>query len=641
VTTLELDPLGRDAAQQLVEHLPPSVHGFLLDRAEGNPFFVEELTESLVDQGVLTQRDGAWEVVDLPDGSVTPDSVRGVLAARIDLLPSREKAALQAAAVIGRVFWEGPVRRLIGDDADFALLEERDFIRRSGASRIEGEREHTIKHSLTREAAYAGIPKARRARLHAAFAEWIEGRREGGDELASLLAHHYAEAVRPEDADLAWSGAEGEHARLRKRAVTWLRRAATLAVRRYEIEDAVELLERAVELEDDRAVLAEIWREIGYANALRFAGVPFVDAMERSIELSDDREARADAYSVLAFQTSIRSGMWQSRPEDVVVQRWIDAALELAPPGSPARARALIANANWSSEGGAETSREGSALADALGDPELRSYAWAACAIVDFEGGAYEAAANWAQRRFDLEPQISDPDHLVELRETAAPAVAALGRMGEARRLAQEHVDLAQTLSTHHKVHAVALVAEMEELAGGWSAIRQLEPEIMARVQANLETPCIRNSRTLLLAAVARAVDGDEAAARELEGFAREIETTGYGPALLSPRIRLALLRGEIGDVDRLATPLARHRMTFGLPLIAATLDALAVLRKRDLIEGHAEMYVRPRTYLEPFALRALGIVRDDDALLARSAERFAELGLDWYAAQTPALIST
>ena len=146
---------------------------------------------------MLTPRNGRWAAVELPERVATPDSVRGVLAARIDLLPAREKSALQAAAVIGRAFWEGPVRELIGDDADFALLEERDFIRRSAESRVQGEREHTIKHALTREAAYAGIPKAQRARLHAAFAEWIERRREGVDELASLLAHHYAEAVRP------------------------------------------------------------------------------------------------------------------------------------------------------------------------------------------------------------------------------------------------------------------------------------------------------------------------------------------------------------------------------------------------------------------------------------------------------------
>jgi class 3 adenylate cyclase len=439
VTTLELEPLAREAAQQLVGDLPASLHEFLLDRAEGNPFFVEELTESLVDRGVLAERDGRWEALDVPDALGTPDSVRGVLEARIDLLPAPEKAALQAAAVIGRAFWEGPVRELIGGDADFALLEERDFIRRSPETRIEGEREHTIKHALTREAAYAGIPKAHRARLHAAFAEWIE-RREGADELASLLAHHYAEAVRAQDADLAWAGAEDEYARLQRRAVAWLRRAGTLAVRRYEIEDGIALLERALKFEDDVAVRTDLWREIGYANAIRFAGDAFVQAMQNSLEVCVDRAACADTYSVLAFQTSIRSGMWQERPDDAVVEEWIDRALELAAPDSPAYARALIARANWSREAGLEASREGSALAEQLGDPELRSYAWAACATVDFDNGAFEDAANWALRRFELEPEISDPDHLVELRETAAPAVAALGRLREARRLAVEHV---------------------------------------------------------------------------------------------------------------------------------------------------------------------------------------------------------
>jgi hypothetical protein len=489
--------------------------------------------------------------------------------------------------------------------------------------------------------AYSGIPKARRARLHAAFAGWLEQRRERADELASLLAHHYAEAVRPEDVDLAWTGAQDEWARLRGRAVQWLSRAGELAMRRYEIEDGITLLERALELEDDPAVRAELWREIGFGNALRFAGDAFVTAMQNSIELSVDRSARADTYSVLAFQTSIRSGMWQSRPEDAVVEGWIDTALELAAPGSPARARALIARANWSSEAGFEASREGSALAEQLGDPELRSYAWAGRATVDFERGAFEDAANWAQRRFDLESEISDPDHLVELRETAAPAVAALGRLREARRLADEHLELSATLTPHHRVHGVALVAEIEEVAGDWPTIAQLEPEILARVRSNLETPCIRNSRTLLLAAISRAVAGDDAASRELELFADEIETAGYAPALLSPRIRLALVRRELTDVERLVPQGARHRLTFALPLVAATLDALAALRRRELVEEYAGRYVQPHTYLEPFALRALAIVREDEGLLAQADERFATLGLDWYAAQTPALLST
>src|SRR5438876_1187065 len=95
---------------------------------------------------------------------------------------------------------------------------------------MEGEREYVFKHALTREVAYASVPKARRAHLHAAFAEWLEQLGKE-DELAPLLAHHYAEAVRVEDADLAWSDDADELARLRRKAARWLRRAAFLRSR--------------------------------------------------------------------------------------------------------------------------------------------------------------------------------------------------------------------------------------------------------------------------------------------------------------------------------------------------------------------------------------------------------------------------
>ena len=107
--------------------------------------------------------------------------MQAVLAARIDLLPAAEKAALQAAAVIGRVFWTGPIYELVGGAPDFDLLAERDFVRRRPGSSLSGEREYAIKHALTREVAYASLPKARRARLHAAFAGWLERSGEGND----------------------------------------------------------------------------------------------------------------------------------------------------------------------------------------------------------------------------------------------------------------------------------------------------------------------------------------------------------------------------------------------------------------------------------------------------------------------------
>src|SRR5207244_12036599 len=123
------------------------------------------------------------------------------------------------------------------------------------SSSLGGEVEYVFKHALTREVAYGSLTKARRARLHAQFGEWIERIGAGRDEHASLLAHHYAEAVRPEDVDVAWPDAGDELQALRAKAVLWLRRAAEAAISRYEINDGGALLQRALELESDRREL--------------------------------------------------------------------------------------------------------------------------------------------------------------------------------------------------------------------------------------------------------------------------------------------------------------------------------------------------------------------------------------------------
>src|SRR5262249_9601777 len=195
------DVLRGDEASHLLDELlgvelPAQLRDIVVDRAEGNPFFVEELLSTLIDSGVLQRRNGGWSCSGLPKGFDVPDTVHAVLAARIDLLPAAEKAALQAASVIGRVFWTGPVYELLDAAPDFGVLEEREFVRRRAGSSLAGQREYVIKHALTREVAYGSLPKAKRAQLHTAFARWLERHSHAADEHAALLAHHFAEAVR-------------------------------------------------------------------------------------------------------------------------------------------------------------------------------------------------------------------------------------------------------------------------------------------------------------------------------------------------------------------------------------------------------------------------------------------------------------
>jgi class 3 adenylate cyclase len=644
---LALEPLPDEESARLIgelvaSSLPDHVRDLVVARADGNPFFIEELLGTLIDTGVLERGPDGWRAGEAIDLDI-PDSVQSLIAARIDLLSAAEKGTLQAAAVIGRDFWTGPVAELLdGTEPDFQLLEQRDFVHRRSASSMAGEQEYGFKHALTRDVAYAGLPKARRARLHARFAEWLEHLGKG-DEHAPLLAHHYAEAVDPDYADLAWSDVPDEHERLRGEALRWLRRAAELATSRYELEEALELLGRALPLAADRHERAEIWRATARAYALLHAGQEFWEAMQHAIEEADDSGYRSELYADLAFETALRSGIWPRLPERETVLEWVERALVGAPAGSRARAKALAAKARWVPTEGSAAAVEASELAEQLGEPELCSAAWDTRGMVAFVAGDYEQGQMWAERRLGLLGEISDPDVRAEILAAPITAYVWSGRFDDARRLAHEHADLTARLTPHHRLHGIAIEIEVEELLGRWDLIHGLQERAEAAVEANLKTPCVRNPRALLVCALANEYLGDTTNAQAFEERARELWMEGYGFTLDTPRLKLALARGDLGAAERLlASPdhaPGWHRGWFVFANTAARLDALAALGDGRQLELEAPRYLAGGTFLEPFALRALGQARLDEHLIERALERFRALGLDWYADQTQRLL--
>ena len=644
----------RNRSQLLLESLPPAGAGQLLDellgielparvrdvvveRAEGNPFFVEELLATLIDRGILARRNGGWSCAELPSGFHVPDTVQAVLAARIDLLPAAEKAALQAASVIGRVFWTGAVYELLeGRSPEFGLLAERDFVRRRAGSSVSGEREYVIKHALTREVAYGSLPKAKRAQLHAAFAGWLERSSEAMDEHASLLAHHYAEAVRPDDLDLAWPGQEEQVERLRQKAAAWSRRAARRAIGRYEIDDAVTLLRRALELESDPARQAELWYEIGCANALKYDGAAFTTAMERAIALGGPS---ADVYTELGFQTVQRAGMWMRRPDHDLVNGYIDRALELTPEGSAGRAKALVARALWNDD--AATAQEAYELAERLGDVELRSHALTGLINARWAAVDYEGACALVGERIALLPQIVDPDHRANIWWIAISLYLGAGRFVDADRAVTFLEEETEGLTPHHRVHGIANRVDVATLAGRWEDVHQLTARVEPAVEANLATPCPKNVQTLLECAVASAHARDEAGSRRLEAKAGEIGMVGYGFYFHPPQLRLALARNDLAELGRLVGALDPEELEpWAYDSRAALFDALVALGDRERIEADAPQWLQPGTYAEPFARRALGAVRGEKSLLNEAAGRFEEMGLAWHARETRNLLS-
>jgi tetratricopeptide (TPR) repeat protein len=633
--TLVLETIADDEAAELAEGalgapLEAAARELVVRHAEGNPFFLEEVLSELLDRGLLEQRNGSFGLRDASAGLGIPDSVQGVLAARIDLLEPEAKRALQAAAVIGRSLSPAGLATLTGSAAEVRTLVERGFLRPT-------EPELAFKHALTREVAYASLPKAERARLHARYAEWLDD--AGGDTHAGALAHHYAEAVDPAITPLAWREHEDELVRLRETALRWLSRAADLALSRFDLAETIALLRRAIDLDPDNG---ELWHRLGRANALQYDGLEYWDAMHKALELSPDDGTRAELYAELGFECTFRGAMWTSAPDQDVIEGWLDRALELAAPGTRARARVLIARGMRHDDD--EATKPGIEIAEQLGDVELRSYGLDTRAATAWVNGEYEQAVAWADRRRELADEFTDPDHVAHIEYYGAVTRMGLARFDDARRRAQRHEEIAVRLNPHHALHAVALTTAIETTAGCWEAVRALQPLVEVRVEENRATPCNSNYVSLLYCAIACVELDDDDEAGRIEQVAAGLGMSGYDVIFDPLHARLALLRGELAEVARLlAKPTAEwwHSQWDGrLIALATRLDALLALGRNDHAEAEAVRLARPGTYLEPFGLRALGIVREDPALVKQAVERFEAFGLDWYAEETRRLAS-
>ena len=239
LTELTLIPLPADASERLVENLlhvaelPEAIRKRVLAQSEGNPFFVEEILRTLIEEGVLRREGSRWVAAGDVSRLAMPATLRGLIAARIDRLPAAAKSTLQRAAVIGRFLSYRALRALHeGDgelDRSLALLLRAELIREWAHV---PEREYLFKHALTQEAAYASILLDQRRELHRRLATFLEQEATPAPDRAPLLANH-------------WEKAENW-----ERALTYSLEAADRAMKLYARPEAIAHYWQALELLD-------------------------------------------------------------------------------------------------------------------------------------------------------------------------------------------------------------------------------------------------------------------------------------------------------------------------------------------------------------------------------------------------------
>jgi class 3 adenylate cyclase/tetratricopeptide (TPR) repeat protein len=632
--TISLSSLAEEEVSRLVRELVGEAKPDLVAHAGGNPLYAEEYARMLAQRG----NGGPLSL---------PDSVQGIIAARLDTLPLDEKALAQDAAVLGKVFWVGELAQVtalpesVVEDR-LRALERKEFVRRERRSSVAGDTAYVFRHALVRDVAYGQLPRGRRIERHQLAAEWIESL--GGDrseDLADVVAHHYLSALEL----LRKTGSDT--AAVAERARFALREAGDRAAALSALDAAERFYEEALALwpEDDP--------ERPYL-LLRYGRVLFPHGRGEDVlataseELLDagDREAAAEAESLLG------DVLWLKGQTASAFDHLEGAVALLADqPPSRAKAFALADLARFrmmgdEAEAAVSAGSQAFEMAEDLGLEDLRASALNTLGVCRVFTGDVDEGLRDLERAIEMSRGIRS----FQLTRALNNMASTLGALGELERA--------------HRFHA-----EASEVAAkvGWSAaVRWLEVEHMdwhywqgewdlalAEADSILATsdpalPHVREVDAYLTRALLRLARDDEQGAGEDSAAGLAFAQTTFDPQILFPAqaARSAVLY-EIGfrnEAEVLAADLLdRWRaspFTFASIWLAYALPAIealglgpqlvkvarhAVVKTRWLQAALALVEGDPRAAAQIFA--QMGSLPDEAYARLRAAETLAAAG--------------
>ncbi|MDY7077850.1 MAG: tetratricopeptide repeat protein [Chloroflexota bacterium] len=359
-TEINLAPLDSDAGQdeQLVrnllslEQLPPTLRQ-LINRAEGNPFYVEETIRTLIDQGTIVRDDSHWRLTQEIDLETIPDTLQGLIMARLDRLVEEARRTLQLASVVGRIFRHHVLARLtsvaagarlVGTalvaqlDASLASLQRTELVRER--SRLP-EPEYGFKQAMIRDVAYESLLVRDRRVYHGLLGDQMESLYPGPrrEEVYELLAHHYRHSDDQEKAlvYLIKAGDKARAAYANPEAISLYRQAESLAEQLErpddraataeglgdvlfhigEYDEALACYERALDIRSEATQRADLHRRIGMVHEKRGEYERALSACAQGIELlSPDGEKTVEMARLLIARCR---AYWQQGQFDVAL----------------------------------------------------------------------------------------------------------------------------------------------------------------------------------------------------------------------------------------------------------------------------------------------------------------------------------
>ena len=592
-TTLSLSPLDDEQTARLLAALlersvlPAETQSALLQRAGGNPLYAEEFVRMVADRGLVAGQD------ELP----LPESVQGIVAARLDALPDDEKALLQDGAVVGKVFWLGAAAGIGGLERAAAeehlhRLERKEFVSRERRSSVAAENEYAFRHLLVRDVAYSQIPRARRAEKHRLAAEWIEGLGRPDDH-AEMLAHHYSSALEFARAAGADTAALSERARLA------LREAGDRAYALGAYPAARSFYERAVELWplDDPGrpqLLFSYARAVGWGESIGRRDV--------ITEARDALLAAGDAGRAAEAEILLGDTFWLQGQRDAAFEHLKAAeALVKNEPSSYSKAYVVSNLSRYlmlaaEDEDAIRLGRQALEMAEELGLDDIRAHALNNIGIARLVSGDANGLDDLEQ---SVEVAVSiNSAESVRAYGNLASELNNQGELGRALAMLAEARRLAERFGLDEWMNWLEGESAWEPYyAGRWDdADRQLD-ELIAEFAKNpfwMETPC------RWLRGRMRLARGDVKGAQEDAERALELARVAKDPQLLWPSLAFAARVSSTADSKRAGDLIAeflteweaqgwgRASLSEWLPDLVVVLSCLN--REDEFLQGAAHM---------------------------------------------------